>query len=97
MNAEFKKEQNGTLFVGRGAAFGGVGGWVVPLGLPLKILTLCTPLFFVPPAGVLKLSSDHWFLIKTTTLEDFVAAAAAAAASVFWKKILVLVNLIPHG
>jgi hypothetical protein len=28
MDAEFQKEQNGTLFVGRGAVLGGLGGGV---------------------------------------------------------------------
>jgi len=38
MDAEFKKEQNGTLFVPGGAVLGGWGGWVVFLGLPPRIL-----------------------------------------------------------
>jgi hypothetical protein len=38
MDAEFKKEQNGTLFVPGGAVLGGGGGWVVFLGLPPRIL-----------------------------------------------------------
>jgi len=34
MDAEFQKEQNGTLFCLVGALEGGVGGWVVPQGCP---------------------------------------------------------------
>jgi len=33
MDAEFKKEQIGTLFVWVGAQGGGLGGWVVPRGV----------------------------------------------------------------
>jgi len=34
MDAEFKKEQNGTLFCLVGALEGGFEGWVVPQGCP---------------------------------------------------------------
>jgi hypothetical protein len=34
MDAEFKEEQNGTLFVWVGALEGQFGGWVVPQGCP---------------------------------------------------------------
>ena len=34
MDAEFEKEQIGTLFVRVGALEGGFGGWVVPQGFP---------------------------------------------------------------
>jgi hypothetical protein len=34
MDAEFKKEQNGTLFVWMGALEGGFGEWVVPQRCP---------------------------------------------------------------
>jgi len=34
MDAEFQKEQNGTLFCLLGALEGGFGGWVVPQGFP---------------------------------------------------------------
>jgi len=38
MDAEFKKEQNGTLFVPGGQKWGVGGGRVVFLGLPPRIL-----------------------------------------------------------
>jgi len=34
MDAEFRKQQNGTLFCLVGALEGGFGGWVVPQGCP---------------------------------------------------------------
>jgi hypothetical protein len=34
MDAEFQKEQNGTLFCLVGALEGGFGGWGVPQGCP---------------------------------------------------------------
>ena len=37
MDAEFKKEQNSTLFCLVGALEGGFEGWVVPQGCPQKV------------------------------------------------------------
>jgi hypothetical protein len=51
MDAEFEKEQIGTLFVPGGAVFGGVGGVGGPLRAPaLKFDVTSTTFFFYPPA-----------------------------------------------
>jgi hypothetical protein len=57
MDACFEKEQIGTFFVGRGAVFGGEGGWVVPWGPPAENLHVTSTTFFYPPVGTVNF---HW-------------------------------------
>jgi hypothetical protein len=61
MNAEFKKEQIGTLFVWVGAMEGGLGGRVVPQGCNSKQYMCLSKTIKHPPGSPINFWDQHPF------------------------------------